>query len=152
VNCPYCGTSNLDNATICANCGRPLTGAGSTPPPPPSQQASYTPPTPTGYGSPSSGPGTGAPPASAQVPNYLIQSILVTLCCCLPLGIVAIIFAVQVNSKLQAGDVAGAMESSRQAKMWCWIAFGLGVVANLIIWGLWGAAVLEAIRQGQFSS
>jgi hypothetical protein len=65
------------------------------------------------------------------VPNYLWQSIVVTACCCLPFGIAAIVFAAQVNTKLAAGDVSGAMESSRKAKMWCWIAFGLGLVSNL---------------------
>jgi hypothetical protein len=56
------------------------------------------------------------------VPNYLVQSILCTLFCCLPFGIPAIVFAAQVNSKLAAGDVAGAQESSRKAKMWCWVS------------------------------
>jgi hypothetical protein len=72
--------------------------------------------------------GMGAQP---PVPTYLWQSIVVTACCCLPFGIAAIVFAAQVNSKLAAGDVQGAMESSRKAKMWCWIAFGLGIVSNL---------------------
>ena len=71
--------------------------------------------------------------ASASIPNYLVQSILVTLCCCIPLGIPAIVYAAQVNSKLAAGDVAGAQDSSSKAKMWCWIAFGLGIVANVIV-------------------
>ncbi|MDQ3389279.1 MAG: CD225/dispanin family protein, partial [Gemmatimonadota bacterium] len=31
-----------------------------------------------------------------NVPNYLIPSILATLCCCLPAGIVSIIYAAQV--------------------------------------------------------
>jgi len=70
------------------------------------------------------------------VPNYLWQSIVVTACCCLPFGIAAIVFAAQVNSKLAIGDVPGAMESSRKAKMWCWIAFGLGVISNLAFLGL----------------
>ena len=41
------------------------------------------------------------------VPNYLAQAILVTLFCCLPFGIVAIVYAAQVNGRLQAGDIAG---------------------------------------------
>ena len=66
-----------------------------------------------------------------SVPNYLWQSIVCTVCCCLPFGIAAIVFAAQVNGKLAAGDVAGAMESSRKARLWCWISFGLGLIANL---------------------
>ena len=72
------------------------------------------------------------PAARPQVPNYLAQSILVTLFCCLPFGIPAIVFAAQVNGKLQAGDVAGAQESSRKAKMWCWCAVGGWVLTALI--------------------
>jgi len=137
VNCPNCGTSNLDNATICVNCGRPLTAAAATPPPPPQQ--TYTPPPPS----------FGAPLPQAPPPqNYLVQSILVTLCCCLPLGVVAIIFAAQVNTKFAAGDMAGAQEASRQAKMWCWIAFGLGL-AGIMIWLLvGGAAFVQGLREG----
>jgi len=85
--------------------------------------AATAPVAPTSY----AGMGGAQPP----VPNYLWQSIVVTACCCLPFGIAAIVFAAQVNSKLAAGDVQGAMESSRKAKMWCWIAFGLGLVSNL---------------------
>jgi hypothetical protein len=65
-----------------------------------------------------------------SVPNYLWQAIVCTVCCCLPFGIVAIVFAAQVNGKLATGDVAGAMESSRKARLWCWISFGLGLIAN----------------------
>ncbi len=67
-----------------------------------------------------------------EVPNYLVQAILCTLFCCLPFGIVAIIFAAQVNGKLAAGDYAGAVHASNQAKMWCWISFGLGLAAIVI--------------------
>jgi hypothetical protein len=67
-----------------------------------------------------------------HVPNYLWQSIVCTLCCCLPFGVAAIVFAAQVNAKLGTGDVQGAMESSRKAKLWCWLSFGCGIVANTI--------------------
>jgi hypothetical protein len=73
--------------------------------------------------------------AAPPINNYLIPAILVTLCCCMPFGIVAIVFAAQVNSKLAAGDVAGAMASANNAKLWCWIGFGCGLLAALI-WGV----------------
>jgi hypothetical protein len=143
VNCPNCGTSNLDNASICVNCGRAMAGGGSytPPPPPPQQQASYTPPPPR-FDTPGQPPGM--PP-----PNYLWQSIVVTLCCCLPLGIVAIIFAAQVNDKFRRGDIQGAMQASKQAKMWMLIAFGLGLLVILIYGIFGGAAFMEAVREAQ---
>lgn len=70
-------------------------------------------------------PGGGA----ATVPNYLVPAII-SIFCCWPLAIPAIIFATQVNGKVAAGDVAGAQESSKKAKMFSFIAIGLGV-------GLW---------------
>ncbi len=79
-----------------------------------------------------------------KIPNYLVQSILVTLCCCLPLGIPAIVFAAQVNTKLAANDIVGALESSRKAKMWCWLAFGIGLPLQLIIAAV---QIIAAVKQ-----
>ena len=100
--CPKCGSENEENAQACLTCGEVFQTAG--------VDASV----------------------SQKIPNYLAQSILVTLLCCLPLGIPAIIFAAQVNGKLAAGDVEGALNSSRIAKMWCWISFGLGLVVIVL--------------------
>ena len=69
--------------------------------------------------------------APANVPNYLVPAIL-TLFCCWPFSIVAIVFAAQVNGKLAGGDYAGAVQSSKQAKMWCWISFGIGLAIFLV--------------------
>ena len=144
MNCPNCGTSNLDNATICINCGRSL---GAQPTSPPVTQSYNPPPPQASYSAPQVPPQTGGP----TVPNYLIQSILVTFCCCLPFGIVAIIFAAQVNSRLAAGDQAGALDASRKAKMWTWIALGSGLLVWVLMMTGWGAAIAQAIREGDFS-
>jgi hypothetical protein len=138
VTCPNCGTANPDTASICANCARPLTGVA----PQPAAQ-SYVPPPP-----PPRAPGA-AVPAGAAVSNYLIPSIFVTLCCCLPFGIVAIIYAAQVNTKLAAGDVAGAMQASRNARMWMLIGAITGVAA-MILWIVLagGSAFVEGFREG----
>jgi hypothetical protein len=74
----------------------------------------------------------GAPP---NVPNYLVFAILATVLCCLPAGIPAIVYAAQVNGKLQAGDYAGAQQSSKNAKTWCFVSLGLGL-AVVVIYGL----------------
>ena len=70
--------------------------------------------------------------APQRIPNYLIPAILTTVLCCLPFGIVAIIYAAQVNGKVQAGDIQGAMDSSSKAKMWTWLSFGIGLGVTLI--------------------
>jgi hypothetical protein len=101
--------------------------------------STYTPPPPPPL------PGT-------PIPNYLWQSIVSTICCCPPLGIVAIIFAAQVNSKLAIGDVAGAQEASRKARMFCWLAFGLGLLIDILILLTNGALLYTAIQEGQFNS
>jgi hypothetical protein len=62
-----------------------------------------------------------------RVPNYLVWAILLTLFCCMPLGIPAIVFASQVDSRQNVGDFYGAMEASRKAKLFCWLSFGLGL-------------------------
>ncbi len=82
------------------------------------------------------------PQQTPYVPNYLVQAILVTLFCCLPFGIVAIVFAAQVNGKLAAGDYEGAVYASNQAKLWCWVAFGIGLVGGLLYMALMVLGVL----------
>lgn len=67
------------------------------------------------------------------IPTYLVWAILVTLFCFLPTGIVAIVFASQVSSKLQAGDVPGATDASNKAKMWTIISAVAGVLLAVIL-------------------
>lgn len=95
-----------------------------TPPPPPPPPPGY------GYGAAPQGQPAGPPP-----PNYLVQSILTTLFCCLPLGIASIVFAAQVNGKHAMGDYAGAAESSAKARRFAiWGAvIGFIVIALYLI-------------------
>lgn len=83
-----------------------------------------------------------------NIPNHLVQAILSTLCCCLPFGIVAIVFAAQVNGKLDAGDYAGAQKASDQANLWGNISIGLGVVGGAIGIAIQVLAAMAA-QQGQ---
>jgi uncharacterized membrane protein YvbJ len=103
--CTKCGTQNNDNTFKCVQCGDALRR--------PQQFAA------------------GAT-RTIEISNYLVQAILVTIFCCLPFGIPAIVFAAQVNGKAAAGDYKGAIDSSKQAKMWCWIAFGVGLAISII--------------------
>lgn len=68
------------------------------------------------------------PSKRPEVPNYLPWAILSTVACCPPFGIVAIVQAARVNSKLASGDHTGAVEASRNAKLWTWVTIITGLV------------------------
>ncbi len=104
--CTQCGANNADTAAVCMQCGRNLQA------PAPGVPLQVT--------------GAVLPPGTT-VQNYLVFAILTTVLCCLPAGIPAIVYAAQVNSKLQAGDLAGAQAASNNAKLWCLISGGLGL-------------------------
>src|ERR1700730_17181672 len=69
------------------------------------------------------------PPAggSATVPNNMVLAII-SIFCCWPLAIPAIIFASQVNQKIAAGDVAGAPDAFQKTETFSYISFGLGAL------------------------
>ncbi|KOQ71429.1 CD225/dispanin family protein [Stenotrophomonas maltophilia] len=72
--------------------------------------------------------------ATPQVPNNLVWAILSTLLCCLPVRIVSIVYAAQVNGKLAAGDIAGAQDSSAKAKKWAiWSAIAWVIMVVLYV-------------------
>ncbi len=74
-------------------------------------------------------------PSMQQPPpkNWLVESILVTIFCCLPLGIVGIVFAVQVNKLYGDGDTEGALQASANAGKWTKIGFWAGII-GVFIW------------------
>ena len=76
--------------------------------------------------------------SSEQVPSNLVWGILSTLCCCLPLGIVSIVYASKVEGYVIAGDIEKAKENSKKAAMWAWISFGVSIAGG-IIWFIIGA-------------
>jgi hypothetical protein len=83
-------------------------------------------------------------PIPHYVPNYLVQAILCTLFCCLPFGIVAIVFAAQVNGYLASGNYHAALSSSENARTWCWVSFWFGIIPV----GLWFLAMLASVGAG----
>jgi hypothetical protein len=65
--------------------------------------------------------------------NYLTESILVVLFCCMPFGIAAIVNAASVQGYWYGGNYRAARRASDQARMWCWVAFGIGFVLNIVL-------------------
>src|SRR5579863_4338246 len=128
--CPQCGASNADTAAVCTQCGLQLQAA--------------IPPTMTTTPLPVQGV---VLPPGTTVQNYLVFAILATVFCCLPAGIPAIVYAAQVNGKLQAGDVAGAQAASNSAKLWCMISGGLGLVWVVMI-ALYMVLIMVGVLSG----
>ncbi len=165
MRCPNCSAECSDRALECDFCGHAfIEGAevqARPPAPTPSPESSTNPnravftaseptystpepsyrppPVPSENPYAASYPSSSKPSsiAAGSVPNNLVWAILATLCCCLPAGIVAIVYAAQVDGKLAAGDYHGALSASDNAKMWSWISFGasaaVGVLYALLI-------------------
>src|SRR6187431_3310938 len=106
-----------------------MSDAGSPPPPPPYGSGG-------GYAAPPPPP-IGGPPGGGPPDNKLVWSILVTLFCCLPFGVVAIIKSAEVNSKWNAGDVAGANQSAAEAGKWIKWSVITAIIVDVIAVLLW---------------
>lgn len=83
---------------------------------------------------PLSGPGM-----TEKIPNYLWQSIAATVLCCLPFGVVAIIYAAKVDGLVAKGDIAGAMAASKSARTWVNVSVGCFIL--FFVLGLISSAV-----------
>src|SRR5688572_28470100 len=116
--CPSCGQENLDTASTCIRCGAAMPNAASL--------GGYAPVRSTDLGPP--------------IGNNLVWAILATISCCIPTGIVAIVYAAQVDSTLAAGDRAGALRSAQLAATWSWVSFGLALLGIVCYMGLFAVA------------
>ncbi len=73
------------------------------------------------------------PPVNNQKPeNWLIWAILSTILCCLPLGIVSIIYATKVDNLWNSGQHEEAVKASNMARLFFFLALGGGVLAVII--------------------
>uniref|UniRef100_A0A8D3D545 Uncharacterized protein n=1 Tax=Scophthalmus maximus TaxID=52904 RepID=A0A8D3D545_SCOMX len=66
-------------------------------------------------------------------PSYLGWSIVNTLCCCLPLGIAAIVCSCRAQNANAAGDAAMAQDASRTAKILNVIGLVCGIIILIIL-------------------
>jgi len=64
--------------------------------------------------------------------SWLVESILLTLCCCLPIGIYCIVKASSVNSLWNCGRYEEAREASEKAKKWLIIGLIVGLIVNIL--------------------
>ena len=155
MKCPNCYAECAGLAISCEFCGQALTTGSEeipstftapepgTPPPipdfaPPPLPESFDSDNP--YASSDSSSYGSAQLLAHDVPNHLplsiIAAVLTLCCCCIPFGIIPVIFSTQVNSKLAIGDYAGAQSASDNAKLWAWICIGVALslfVVNMIV-------------------
>jgi len=136
--CPRCGELLASEVRFCTRCGVDVYAARA--------------------GAPSAGP-TGSPyerpsnesfagPAAIKPPkNYLIEAIISTICCCLPFGIAAIVFASKVDRLAYQGDFAGATDAANKAKMFAIIAVVAGLISNGIYLAVMLPQTLDEIKQ-----
>lgn len=135
--CPRCGELLASEVRFCTRCGVDIYAARAGAP--------GTGPTGSPYERPSSEsfsrPGGVTPPK-----NYLIEAIISTVCCCLPFGIAAIVFASKVDRLAYQGDYAGAIDSANKAKMYAIIAVVAGLLANGIYLAVMLPDMIEEIK------
>ncbi len=109
-------------------------------PPQPPQQAYQQPPQPQqqAYQQPQHQPyqaqqqGYQQPRTPMRPENNMLWGILCTVFCCLPLGIIAIVFSNKVNTLYDSGDYSGAQEAADNAKKYA----VMGAICGLVFIGL----------------
>lgn len=73
--------------------------------------------------------------------NYLVFAILTTVLCCLPAGIVSIVYAAKVNGLYAEGRYDEAQSASKNAKTWAIVSAALGVLFIIIYFGFVGSVI-----------
>ena len=74
----------------------------------------------------------GMPQEPVNCVPYLILSIVSTLCCCLPFGVVGIVFSAKINSAMLAGNLEEAQNNAKMARIWIIVSFAIGLLTWLI--------------------
>ena len=85
-----------------------------------------------------------APPFTnyeAKPDNYLVWAILSTVLCCLPFGIVSIIYSTKVDNLWTLGNKAQAIEAANNAKKWAII----GAISGAVVGIIYGICALVAV-------
>ena len=66
-------------------------------------------------------------------PTNLVWAIITTVLCCIPTGIVAIVYALKVTNKYREGDIEGAKKASETGAWWCIASIILGIICQPFI-------------------
>lgn len=77
--------------------------------------------------------------------SYLALAIITTIVCCLPTGIVSIIYSTKVNSLYEDGKYDEALKASKNAKTWGLISIGVTFLVIILYLLICGVALFGAI-------
>jgi uncharacterized membrane protein len=80
------------------------------------------------------------------VETYLVKSILVTILCFMPFGVVALVHSAMAEAKRSSGDWRGAREASRTANKWANLAIIIGI-ALLVVFLIIGVIITLTIGE-----
>ncbi len=68
--------------------------------------------------------------------NYLVWAILCTVLCCLPLGIVSIVYSAKVDGLYRSGEYEEAQEAADKAKKYAMYGAISGVIVGVIYFAI----------------
>lgn len=77
---------------------------------------------------------------------YLVLSILTTVCCCIPTGIVAIVYAARINNAVNLENYAEAQRLARTGRIWIIVS----VVAGILKWTLFFLVYIGIMGMGAY--
>ena len=120
VNCPECNSQVSDAASMCPHCGAPLKSSASV----------VVNPQGSSLGSSNICPET-----------HLAKAIIVTLLCCWPVGIPAIINAAGVTSAFASGNYQEALQKSEKANKWS----NYCIIAGVVFWIIYAVIIAVVV-------
>lgn len=109
ASCPACAEPIVGRPIRCSHCGHPLR---------PGMERSETAPV--------------VPGPPGLVPDYFLVAVLLSLCCCHPIGLWAVVLATQANTLARFGQIEEAEAKASQAG-WLIALILVGVVVMVII-------------------
>ena len=83
--------------------------------------------------------------------NYLVLAILSTIFCCMPAGVVSIIYAAKVNGLYAEGRYNEAIAASKNAKTWGIVSLVSAILLWIILIAIYGFAIFAILAgSGEF--
>ncbi|XP_035020437.1 cysteine-rich and transmembrane domain-containing protein 1 [Hippoglossus stenolepis] len=72
-------------------------------------------------------------PLAEPASDYMCYSVFTLMCCCLPLGIAALIYSISTREANHAGDQLAAERSSRLARTLNHVGLGIGLLFSIVM-------------------